>query len=114
MSRGPEYRLWGLFPTALGGRRIHPAQRLLVDGHRLDIRHETERRGRPYTLICTKTRRAYERRCSRYTDDIAHMRLLITAEPGANAAYQSKLQQLRAAVARQEEAGDPTQRQRGA
>ena len=72
---------------------------------RLDIRCETERKGSPHTLICTKTRATYERRCTQYAEDVAHMRLLIAAAPqdsAANAAvYASDLQQLRTAIARQ-------------
>ena len=55
-----------------------------ISGQRLDIRYETERRGSPHTLICTKTRTTYERRCTQYAQDIANVRLLITAAAGAD------------------------------
>ena len=73
----------------------------IIDGHGLDILHETERVGRPYTLVCTKTRGAYERRCAEYAADVAHMRLLVTAARGArDAAHQGELSRLRAAIER--------------
>ena len=55
----------------------------IIDSHGLDLLHETERVGRPYTLVCTKTRGAYERRCAEYAVDIAHLRLLVTATRGS-------------------------------
>lgn len=72
-----------------------------ISGQRLDIRCETERRGSPHTLI-TKTRATYERRCAQYAQDIANLRLLITAHAsaGAEAGYANDLQRLHAAVAR--------------
>ena len=76
----------------------------MIERLRLDIRCETERKGSPHTLICTKTRATYERRCAQYAEDVAHMRLLIAAAPqdgAANAVYASDLQQLRTAIARQ-------------
>ena len=39
--------------------------------------HVTERKGRPYTLVCTKTRATYERALRRYRDDLADMRRLL-------------------------------------
>ena len=70
---------------------------------RLDIGCETERTGSPHTLICTKTRGSYERRCAQYAKDVAHLRLLIDAAPrsgGAEAAYTGDLRQLQAAIVR--------------
>ncbi len=47
----------------------------------IDIVCETERRGRPYTLVCVKTRGAFERRLQQYEEDIEEMRRLVrTAE----------------------------------
>jgi hypothetical protein len=40
-------------------RRRHLHQ--VIDRRKLDTTHVTERRGRPYTLVCTKTRASYER-----------------------------------------------------
>ena len=72
----------------------------MITYRRLDIDCRTERRGRPYTLICTKTRGSHERRCAQYTEDIAHMRLLVTVAPGNGAAGADDLRQLHAAIAR--------------
>ena len=52
---------------------------------RLDIDCRTERQGSPHTLICTKNRATYKRRCAQYADDIAHMRLLAEAAPRSEA-----------------------------
>ena len=63
--------------------------------------HETERSGRPYTLVCTKTRGAYERRRARYAVDIAHIRLLVAAahQKGApEAVLLGELVQLQTAI----------------
>ena len=57
-----------------------PARPHDLDGNGLGLTHETERIGRPYTLVCTKTRGAYERRRAQYAVDIAHMRLLVSGE----------------------------------
>jgi hypothetical protein len=32
--------------------------------------HATERKGSPQTLVCTKTRATYQRRCEQYRKDI--------------------------------------------
>jgi len=48
-----------------------PLPRVDVDG--MDMTHETERRGRPYTLVCMKTRRSYEGLLARYRQDIEAM-----------------------------------------
>ena len=57
----------------------------VIDRLRLDIRHETERKGSPYTLVCTKTRGAWKRRCALYAEDIAHLRLLAGVQPSCAA-----------------------------
>ena len=54
----------------------------MIDAHRLDMFHETERRGRPYTLVCTKNRASHERRIAEYAEDVARMRSLAKAKPG--------------------------------
>ncbi len=75
----------------------------VIDGLGLDIRHQTERTGRPYTLVCTKTRGAWQRRCAQYADDIAHLRLLAVAAPSSGAAADGcagDLRQVQAALTR--------------
>ncbi len=58
-----------------------------IDSRGLDIDHVTERRGSPFTLVCTKTRASHRRRLAEYADDISCMRDLIGAAPsGAQAA----------------------------
>ena len=54
----------------------------------IDMRCETERQGRPYTLVCIKTRATRERRLKQYGEDIAAMRRLAAtagAVPGSEA-----------------------------
>ena len=52
-----------------------------IDRCGLDIEHVTERRGRPFTLVCTKTRATYRRRLAEYAEDVACMQGLIRAAP---------------------------------
>ena len=53
----------------------------IIEQHRLDIDHVTERRGRPYTLVCTKNRASHKRRLREYAEDVAAMRTLIRSAP---------------------------------
>ena len=50
-----------------------------IEQGKIDIVCETERRGRPFTLVCAKTRGAFERRLRQYEEDIAGMRRLVEA-----------------------------------
>ena len=72
-----------------------------ITGLLLDIDRKTERAGSPHTLICTKNRATYERRCAEYAEDVAHMRLLADAAPRseADSGAAEDLQRLRAAIA---------------
>ena len=71
----------------------------IIEDHGLDLTHETERIGRPYTLVCTKTRGAYERRRAQYAVDIAHMRLLARAASRASDAGRGgELRRLHASI----------------
>jgi hypothetical protein len=47
-----------------------------IDGYGLDMTHVTERKGSPQSLVCTKTRRNYSRRCAEYQLDIAALTAL--------------------------------------
>lgn len=38
--------------------------------------HVTERKGSPQTLVCTKDRRRYQRRCQQYIKDIDTLKAL--------------------------------------
>ncbi len=73
-----------------------------ITGLQLDIDRKTERKGSPHTLICTKNRATYERRCAEYAADIAHMRMLADAAPRSetDSGAAEDLQRLRAAIAR--------------
>ena len=55
-------------------RRMHIHR--IIDDNGLDMTHETERKGRPYTLVCTKTRTAYEEKCKRHAADVKAMEQL--------------------------------------
>lgn len=72
-----------------------------IDRHRLDLTHVTERRGRPYTLICTKTRGSHRRRLSEYAEDVSCMRSLLRSAPtiGRGDALSARVRHLTAAVA---------------
>ncbi len=55
-------------------RRHHLHQQ--IDGLKLDMTHVTEREGRPFTLVCTKTRGAYVRAVARYVGDLRSLKAL--------------------------------------
>ncbi|HEY4302346.1 MAG TPA: 2OG-Fe(II) oxygenase [Candidatus Didemnitutus sp.] len=62
------------FPLATALRSVlHQA----IDRAGLDMTHVTERKGRPYTLVCTKTRATYERTLRRYRADLVDLRRLL-------------------------------------
>jgi len=52
-------------------RRQHLHQ--VIDSRQLDTTHVTERRGRPYTLVCTKTKASYERALKAHHVDLEHL-----------------------------------------
>jgi hypothetical protein len=54
------------FPLAEQRRRHLHAQ---IERHQCDCTHQTERKGRPYTLVCAKTTASYERREKQYRQD---------------------------------------------
>jgi hypothetical protein len=45
----------------------------VIDRNRLDTTHVTERRGRPYTLVCTKTQASYDRALQAHHVDLDHL-----------------------------------------
>ena len=73
----------------------------IIDRHRLDLAHVTERRGRPFTLVCTKTRASHERRLAEYATDVTNMRALAESAPGGKQAERcvADLERLRKAIA---------------
>ena len=52
-----------------------------IDHHRLDMSHVTERRGSPYTLVCTKNREGHRRRLEEYGADVECMASLLARAP---------------------------------
>ena len=73
----------------------------IIEYNKLDIDHETERRGSPYTLVCTKNRASHKRRLAEYSRDVSQMRRLIRSAPGRVQAAECApdLARLREAVA---------------
>ncbi len=74
---------------------------MIIRTRRLDIATVTERKGRPYTLVCTKNRAGHRRRLAEYAEDVSHMESLVRSAPGgAQAArWAADLARLREAVA---------------
>lgn len=62
-------------------RRRHLHQQ--IQRHGLDMAHATEHRGSPQTLVCTKTRRTYERQCAEHNADVRAMSTLLRVIDGA-------------------------------
>ena len=87
----------GRFPLRQD-RRAHLHS--IIDQQELDLQHVTERRGRPYTLVCTKTRASHERRKQEYAEDVSNMRSLTQSAPAEAAGDCGVLlEQLRNSVA---------------
>ena len=78
----------------------------IIDDQQLDIGHVTERRGRPFTLVCSKTRASHKRRLAEYAEDVSRMQGLIESAPGGTQAADCApdLAALRAAVTASETA----------
>ena len=76
----------------------------IIDGHRLDMSHVTQRRGRPFTLVCTKNRASYRRRLTEYGKDVSWMGSLIRSAPCGEwtEVCAAELERLRDAVAKSE------------
>ena len=53
----------------------------VIDRRGLDLDHETERRGSPYTLVCTKNRASHQRRLEEYAEDLRCMGTLLLSMP---------------------------------
>ncbi len=49
----------------------------IIDNQKLNLFHETGRKGHPYTLFCTKNRASFERKLEEYAKEIDKMFLLI-------------------------------------
>lgn len=71
----------------------HELERIIAE-RELDMTRKTEERGRPYTLVCTKTRGPYERACRQYEKDLASMKRLLrlpAAQHPANTTLATRL-----------------------
>lgn len=75
--------------------RKHLHQR--IKAARLDMTHVTERRGSPFTLVCTKNRASHKRRLAEYAEDVARMSSLVRLAPGAESA-EGHLDRLQGAI----------------
>ena len=54
----------------------------IIETDRCDLTHVTERKGRPFTLVCTKTTASYERACKTFERDKRHLSRLVQIEEG--------------------------------
>lgn len=95
--RDPAARV-GRFPLRADLRgHLHS----VIDRHKLDMSHVTERKGRPYTLVCTKNRASHERRLKEYAGDVSEMASLVELAPAGSARsdIRTACRRLREAVA---------------
>jgi hypothetical protein len=72
---------------------------IVLKSEHLDMSHVTERRGSPQTLVCTKTRRSYARRCEQHKTDITSLKRLAQIAGTAKAAKDDDLSALTARMA---------------
>ena len=54
----------------------------IIEANRCDVTHVTERRGRPFTLVCTKTTASYERACKTFERDKRNLSRIVGIEEG--------------------------------
>jgi hypothetical protein len=59
-------------------RRDHLEQ--TIRENRCDVRCTTEKKGRPYTLVCTKTTATYQRDLKKYHEDLKRLSLVRSIE----------------------------------
>lgn len=52
----------------------------IIDDNKCDLTHVTERRGRPYTLVCTKTNATFQRACQIYMRDTDNLSRIVNLE----------------------------------
>ncbi len=70
----------------------------MIEERQLDMTHVTERRGSPYTLVCTKTLDHYHRASRQYADDFRDMKRLLALNPSPGEAVSNLTRRLNAAV----------------
>ncbi len=75
--------------------------REVIDRHHLELDHVTERKGSPYTLVCTKNRASFKRRLREYTEDVQAIGLLqeLVPKDALGGSEAERLQRLELAVA---------------
>ncbi|MBF0307364.1 MAG: 2OG-Fe(II) oxygenase, partial [Alphaproteobacteria bacterium] len=73
----PARNMWSL--RASEERRSHVEEMVRRSGSDLDLR--TERKGRPYTLVCVKNQGSYQRRLVERRRDLENARLLEPKSP---------------------------------
>ena len=54
----------------------------IIESDRCDVTHVTERRGRPFTLVCTKTTASHERACKAFERDKRNLSRIVGIEEG--------------------------------
>ncbi len=65
------------FPLAKERRRhLHS----IIGSNHCDCTHVTERRGRPFTLVCTKTQASYEAACKIYRRDVQNLSRIVALQ----------------------------------
>jgi hypothetical protein len=77
-------------------RRQHLHQ--TIESYQMDMMHQTERKGSPQTLVCTKTRRSYQKRCQQHAEDLGHFKTLITVVANLPKELQSLFDRMRQAI----------------
>ncbi len=76
-ARDPQERIHRFAVRKDRRRHLHDA----IKQGDLDMTHVTEHKGSPHTLVCTKTRRGFERRLAQYRNDLAAMAALVGMPP---------------------------------
>ena len=54
----------------------------IIERNRCDVTHVTERKGRPFTLVCRKTTASYERACKEFERDKRNLSQIVRIEKG--------------------------------
>ena len=54
----------------------------IIERNRCDVTHVTERKGRPFTLVCTKTTASYQRACKTFERDQRNLSRIVGIEEG--------------------------------
>jgi 2OG-Fe(II) oxygenase superfamily len=79
-------------------RRQHLHQ--TIESYQMDMTHQTERKGSPQTLVCTKTRRSFQKRCQQHAEDLGRFKTLIAIVAHLPKELQSLTDRMRQAVCR--------------